>query len=101
MSRMSSLRNGLLGLMLVVLTGSVAEAAVIIIHGPHDAPPGPREEHTTFLAGDTSGRGGHWEWRRHRRYAWSRGHYVRERPGYEYAPGYWDRHQDHYDWHEG
>jgi hypothetical protein len=32
---------------------------------------------------------GSWNWS-HRRYAWSRGHFVRERRGYHYTPARWD-----------
>ena len=81
------------------MTASSAHAAVVVIHGPHEAPPEPREEHH----GERRGYiwvGGHHEYR-HRHYRWSRGHYEHERAGYEYAPGRWDRHEDHYDWHDG
>jgi hypothetical protein len=96
---MSILKNGLLGLVLLGLTGSVAQAAVVVIHGGSDAPPPDRVEHYGPRRGYVWV-GGHHGWR-HRHYVWSRGHYVRERPGYDYAPGRWDRHESHYDWYDG
>jgi len=97
---MTNWKSGLLGLLLLGLTGPVARAAVVVIHdGPRDAPPPVVEEHYGPRRGYVWV-GGHHAWRHHH-YVWTRGHYVRERRGYEYAPGRWDRHDDHYDWHEG
>jgi hypothetical protein len=99
---MSILKNGLLGLVVVGLlglTGSAAQAAVVIIHGGYDAPPADRVEHYGPRRGYVWV-GGHHGWR-HRHYVWVPGHYVRERPGYEYVPGRWERHENHYDWYDG
>jgi WXXGXW repeat (2 copies) len=101
---MSIGKSMLVGLMLLGFTGftgSAARADVVIIHnGPRDAPPPAREEHPGTRRGYIWV-GGHHAWRNHRRYVWSRGHYVHERRGYDYAPGRWDHHEDHYDWHDG
>jgi hypothetical protein len=92
---------GLAGLALSSLAmsavaASPARAEVMIIHGGRDEPPAPREERVVVRRGYVWDRG-HYGWR-HRRYVWSR---VRERSGYEWAPGRWERHEDHYDWHDG
>jgi hypothetical protein len=96
---MAILKSGLFGLVLLGLTGSVSQAAVVVIHGGSDAPPPDRVEHYGPRHGYVWV-GGHHGWR-HGHYVWSRGHYVRERRGYEYAPGRWERHENHYDWHDG
>jgi hypothetical protein len=99
-SDMTTWKSGLLGLVLLGLTGPAAQAAVVVIHdGPRDPPPAAREEHYAPRRGYVWV-GGHHGWR-HRHYVWTRGHYVRERRGYDYVPGRWDRHEDHYDWHDG
>jgi hypothetical protein len=96
---MTRWKQGLLGLLLMGLVGPTAMAAEIVIHGGHDAPPPPVEEHYAPRHGYIW-IGGHHGWR-HNHYVWSRGRYARERRGYDYEPGRWDRHDDHYDWHEG
>ena len=90
--------TGLLGLMLLS-SGSAAQGAVVVIHGPRDSPPAVIEEHPAPRRGYVWINGHHGY--RHHRYYWVRGHYVRERRGWEYEPGHWDRHDDHYDWYEG
>jgi WXXGXW repeat (2 copies) len=99
---MSNWKSGLVGLFALaspVFVGPMAQAEVVVIHGPREAPPPPREEHYEPRRGYVW-TGGHHEYRHHH-YVWSRGRYVHERPGYDYAPGRWDRHEDHYDWHDG
>jgi hypothetical protein len=95
----TGLTAGLFGLMLMAAGGPSAQAAVVVIHGPREAPPAIVEEHPAPRRGYVWV-GGHHGYRHHR-YYWVRGHYVRERRGWEYEPGRWDRHDDHYDWYNG
>lgn len=96
----TGLLGGFLGLMPLLPTSPMANAAVVILHtGAREPPPVAIEEHRAPRRGYVWV-AGHHQWR-HRHYVWSRGHYVRERRGYEFAPGRWDRHEDHYDWHDG
>jgi hypothetical protein len=95
----TGLTAGLLGLMMVAGAGPAAQAAVVVIHGPRDAPPSIVEEHPAPRRGYVWV-SGHHGYRPHH-YHWVRGHYVRERRGWEYEPGRWDRHDDHYDWYNG
>ena len=66
------------------LVGPSALAAVIVIHGGHDAhrlrsrSTTPRGARSSGSAGTTPGI---------TTIMWSRGHYVRERRGYDYEPG--------------
>ena len=94
-----SVCGGLFGLMILSAGAPGAQAAVLVIHGPRDAPPSVVEEHPASRRGYVWV-GGHHAYR-HQHYSWTRGHYARERRGWGYEPGRWDQHEDHYDWHRG
>jgi hypothetical protein len=96
---MSNLKSGLVGLLLLAFGAPAAQAAVVIVHGPREAPPPLVEEHPAPRRGYVWV-GGHHRWHRHH-YVWTRGYYARERRGYEYVPGHWEPHGEHYDWYDG
>lgn len=96
---------GLLSLLVVVPLAlapagpALADARVVIIAHPREAPPPPPPEVAETRAGWVWV-GGHYRWERGR-YVWVGGHMVRERRGHVWHEGRWRRHGRDWRWHDG
>ena len=64
------------------------------------APPAPRHEVVPALRPGYAWAPGYWNWRGHR-YVWVRGHRMHARRGYHYAPARWEQHGNRWRYHSG
>jgi hypothetical protein len=92
-------RKLLLATLFAATLGTALPAAARVDFFVNVAPPAPVYEVVPAPRPGWVWAPGYWEWR-HGRHVWIAGHWIRERRGFVYVPGAWVMRDGHYYWHE-
>ena len=97
------IRNKLLAVWLAsaaAVPACATSGRAVVVATYEEPPPAARAEYVSYRPGYTWIQG-HWVRDYNNRWRWSSGYYVRERAGFVYMPGRWERRGRQYIWVDG